>query len=135
MKSTRAFSTIKRSFRMFACSFIAFLDLVPSVAQAEPHSSPVQVLSVRPYYLGSGSSEYAFIATTPSSVCNGAVYFTLALNSPAGEAMVSTALTALSSGRSVTVEISNGTGCTVISGGGPQLQSLTLLASGYSGPY
>jgi hypothetical protein len=49
--------------------------------------------------------------------------------------MVSTALTALSSGRSVTIEVSNSTGCTMIANGGPQVQSLTLLASGYSGPF
>jgi hypothetical protein len=126
---------IKRSFGIVAGLFAAFLALVPTPAQADPHSSPVQILSVRPYYLGSGNTEYAYITTTSGAVCSGATYFTLALNSPAGEAMISTALTALSSGRSVTVEVSNSTGCTVIANGGPQIQSLTLLASGYSGPF
>jgi hypothetical protein len=121
--------------RMMGASLVALLAMAPTCAEAEPHSSPVQILSVRPYYAGSGSAEYAYIKTTPSSVCTDATYFTLALNSPAGEAMFSTALTALSSGRSVTIEVSNSTGCTMIANGGPQVQSLTLLASGYSGPF
>jgi hypothetical protein len=49
--------------------------------------------------------------------------------------MLSTALTALSSGRSVTIEVSNSTGCTVVASGTAQLQSIVILASGYSGPY
>ena len=132
MKSTRAFTMVKS---MFVGSSVVFLGLVPSAVQADPHSSPVQVLSVRPYYLGSGTSEYAYMTTTASSLCSGATYFTIALNSTAGQAIVSTALTALSSGRSVTVEVSNSTGCAAVANGGPQIQSLTLLASGYSGPF
>ena len=114
---------------------ISSLALFPTPVQAEPHSDPVQILAVRPYYLGGSNTEFAYIATTASSVCSGAGHFVLALNTPAGEAMLSIALTALSTGRSVTLEISNSTGCNVVASGGPQLASLTLLASGYSGPY
>ena len=122
-------------FRVIAGSFIAFLALAPGLAQADPHSTPVQILSVRPYYLGSGSTEYAYVAATASSLCGGATYYEFPLNSPAGQGMLATALTALSSGRSVTLEVSNSTGCTAVAGGGPQLQSIVLLASGYSGPF
>lgn len=134
MKSIRAFGCDKRFMRPIMGALISSVALLAAPAESEPHSDPVQILAVRPYYVA-GSTEFAYIATTPTSICSGAGHFVIALNTPAGEGMLAIALTALSTGRSVTLEISNSTGCNLIANGGPQLASLTLLASGYSGPY
>lgn len=101
------------------------------IADAEPHSStPVQILAVR---VGTGANTEVYITVASATVCN-SQSFDFPLDT-GGQGMLSVAMTALSTGRSVTVEASNATGCTPEAGAGPALQSLTLLAPGYAGPY
>lgn len=132
----RVFGWRRTRARLLVAVTLAVITIAPR-ALAEPHSAPVQVLSVRPYTTGNTAGDAAFIATTNPGICGatGNTGFWISLADASGQGMLSTAITALSTGARVTVEISNTTGCTPTNGGVVQLQSLTLLASGYPGPY
>ena len=118
-----------------ALAAVAYAAVPVCTARADPHSPPVQILSVRSYTTGSATTDFAQITTTNTTLCSGAAVYAISLASPAGQGMLAVAMTAASTGRSVTLEVSNSTTCSAAIGGAPQLQSLTLLANGYGGPF
>jgi hypothetical protein len=124
---------MKKRFWGLACLAAATTVLLPGrVAQAEPHSTPVKIQGVRVHSNPSGDS--VFLTTATAGVCS-AMAFTFPLNTPAGQGMLATALTALSSNNNVTIEVSTATSCTTQNNFGPALQSLTLLAPSNPGPW
>ncbi|MEO7170172.1 MAG: hypothetical protein ABIY39_07350 [Sphingomonas sp.] len=125
----------KRPYRAWlACLAATAAMLVPGqLAQADPYSTPVKIKGVR-VYSNPPSNDVVLLTTATAGVC-GTTTFSFLLNTPAGQGMLATALTALSSNSNVTIEVSNATGCTAQNGFGPALQSLTLLSPSNSGPW
>lgn len=116
------------------CLAAATTVLLPGqFAQAGSYSTPVKIQGVR-IYSNPPSSDSVLLTTATAGVC-GTTAFTFPLNTPAGQGMLATALTALSSTNNVTIEVSNATGCTSQNNFGPALQSLTLLAPSNPGPW
>ncbi|MEA1672982.1 hypothetical protein [Nitrospirillum sp. BR 11163] len=101
----------------FACS----LSLAATVALAEPTSTvPGQVLQVRPYM--NPDDPCAFIVVDNTSLC-GVSTFKISLRDNAGLAALSVAITSMTTGKPVTLEVSNATGC---QGANSLLQSIYL---------
>jgi hypothetical protein len=95
----------------------AFLFLIFSTfAFAEPTGAPVKITSMRTY-VGTG---IVFIATDSNALC-GTGTFTLDTKIAGGKEAYAAALAAYLSGKTITIEISNATGCT---GWGTQIQSI-----------
>lgn len=89
---------------------------------AEPSSpAPVKILQVRPY----ANSYSVYIDVSSGQLC-GTSAFVIMTHEPGGKEMYAAALTALTTGKRVILEVSNTTGCT---GWGTKLQSLYVLAN------
>jgi hypothetical protein len=106
-----------------------------SSAGAEPHSAPVKLLEVRVVTFGGSSPDIAYIYVAGSSVCNNATLFEIPLGASYGQSVLAIALSALNTGNSVVLEVSNTSGCTPQYGGGPLLQSMSIVAPGAANPY
>lgn len=118
----------------FAFSLIALP--MTTAASADPHSTPIQITAVRVYSTGNSSTDFVQISiSAAATVCSPATYFSFSIGTSAGQGMLANAITALSTGQRVTLEVSNATGCTIQNNAGAALQSLTLLAPGFPGPW
>lgn len=91
-----------------------------SVAKAEPSSPRVKLVEVRPY-IGNNN---VFIRTNVDAVC-GTSMFRILTSETNGREAYAAALAAITSGRSVVLEVSNVTGC---AGWGTVLQSIYIVA-------
>lgn len=107
---------IKSSILGTAC---AFALSAPQLGFAGELSGKVNITSLRPYGVG-----LAYVQVTPIGVC-GTDVFVIRLDEPGGKEMYSLALTAVSSGKRVELEVSNTTGCT---GWGTRLQSMFIYS-------
>jgi len=96
------------------------LSMGSGAAMAEPSSQRVKLIEVRPYI---GNSD-VYIRTNVDAVC-GTPIFRIVTSQPNGKEAYAAALTAITSGRSVVLEVSNATGCT---GWGTALQSIYIVA-------
>jgi hypothetical protein len=124
--------TLKRLLALTtACASLA----MASPTAAEPHSAPVKLLEVRVASFGGGSPDVAYIYVAGSSVCSNATLFEIPLGSSYGQGILAVALSALNTGNLVVLEVSNTTGCTTQYGGGPLLQSMSIVAPGAANPY
>ncbi|WCM26560.1 hypothetical protein NDN01_21570 [Sphingomonas sp. QA11] len=125
----------KQSFRVWlACLTATMAMLVPGqLAQADPYSTPVKIKGVR-VYSNPPSNDVVLLTTATAGVCS-TTSFSFLLNTPAGQGMLATALTAISSNSNVTIEVSTATGCTTQNGFGAAVQSLTLLSPSNPGPW
>lgn len=103
------------------------LTVFGSSSIAEPTTGTGTILWIRPYSNASNNTPVAYVMlTAPSNQCSNAQYFTIVLSDAAGQGMLAAAMTALTAGRAVALEISNSTGCTATYNGGPVVQSLYL---------
>jgi hypothetical protein len=93
---------------------------------ADPTVSSVTITFVRIYSAGSGSAAMLSVAGVPSTFCNGTPNFSIALSDAGGQGMLAAAMPAVTTGQTVSLEVSNATGCTVEFNWGPQLQSMYL---------
>jgi hypothetical protein len=93
---------------------------------ADPTVSNVTITYVRIYSAGSGSAAMLSVAGVPSTFCNGTPNFSIALSDAGGQGMLAAAMTAVTTGQTVSLEVSNATGCTAEFNWGPQLQSMYL---------
>jgi hypothetical protein len=92
-----------------------------SAAHAEPTSDDVQIIWVRPY---SSATPAAFIGAASPIICSTSA-FKIDLSAPGGKEIYAAALTAMTAGKKVKLEISNAKGC---QGWGTELQSVTVVA-------
>lgn len=100
---------------------IAILFLAGAgIAAAEPSSPRVKLIEVRPYI----ANNDVYIRTNVDAIC-GTSIFRIVTSQPNGKEAYAAALTAITSGKSVVVEVSNSTGCT---GFGTVLQSIYIVA-------
>jgi hypothetical protein len=113
---------------------LAMLVFATPASAGAYNTTPVQITSVRVYSNGSSSTDVALINTSAVGACSGTAY-SFPIGTAAGQGMLANAITALSTGQRVTIEVSNTTGCTQEVNWGPSVQSLTLLASGNAGPW
>lgn len=97
---------------------VAAALLITFAAQAEPTGPRVNVIELRPYAGGN-----AYLRVSSSEFC-GTEVFAIALNEPGGKEIFATALTALTTGKKIAVEIPSGTGCT---GWGTRVQSIYIF--------
>lgn len=102
---------------------------------AEPHSAPVKLVQVRVATFGGSSPDIAYIYVAGSSVCDNATLFEIPLGSSYGQGVLAVALSALNTGNLVVLEVSNTSGCTPQYGGGPLLQSMSIVAPGAANSY
>jgi hypothetical protein len=98
-----------------------------SAARAGAFSPPTTIVSVRTYDTGSNSTSAVMITVSGwASFCSGATSYSISLLDAAGQGMLAEVITAVTTGKSVVMELSNVTGCTTEFNWGPQLQSLWL---------
>ena len=90
---------------------------IPSAVQAEPTGGRVSILSLRPY-----SGGWIYVQVSSDALCSTNV-FTFSVSEVNGKEMYAAALTALTNGKEVQLEVSNATGCT---GFASRLQSIYL---------
>ncbi|BDU16922.1 hypothetical protein [Lysobacter auxotrophicus] len=93
---------------------IALLLTLGFTANAGETGGRVNIVSLRPY-VGK-----VYVQVSPGGLC-GTDVFTIELANTGGKEMYAAALTALSAGKQVELEVSNATGC---AGWGTNLQSL-----------
>jgi hypothetical protein len=110
--------SIMRSLSLLVCLNVAFM---PSAFAGEV-STAVKVSKLRAY---SNSAAVGIVEFETPVVCN-TTAFRIDLIAPGGKEMYATLLTALTTGKKVQVEVSNGTGCT---GWGTYLQSVFMWSS------
>lgn len=115
---SKKYCRAQRSTGLLSWGLLFAIGAVP--VMAEPSSPRVKLIEVRPYI---GSSE-VHIKTNVDAVC-GTNGFRIITSQPNGKEAYAAALTALTSGKSVVVEVSNATGCT---GWGTVLQSIYIVA-------
>lgn len=100
------------------CIVLLMALCVPSAVQAEPTGGRVSILSLRPY-----SGGLMYVEVSSGALCSTSV-FTFSVSEVNGKEMYAAALTALTNGKQVQLEVSNATGCT---GFGSRLQSIYLF--------
>ncbi len=110
----------------YLCMILFFGMILSNAVRADPTVSNVTITYVRIYSAGSASDALLFVAGVPSTFCGGTANFMISLSDAGGQGMLAAALAAVTSGNTVSLEISNATGCTVEGNWGPQLQSLYL---------
>ena len=118
--SKNVIALIQRKFRLAMWLTVAVLVMTWGVAQAEPSSPRVKLIEVRPYI---GNND-VYIRTNVDAVC-GTSIFRIPTSQPNGKEAYAAALAAITSGRSVVLEVSDATGCT---GWGTLLQSIYIVA-------
>lgn len=100
---------------------VACLTILSSPVKAEPTSSPVAIINVRPY----GNSNYVYVTTagSPGLPCT-TTFFSVDLSSNGGKGIFSGLLTSLMAGKKVQIEIPDvcGTG----SAGSTTIKSLYI---------
>ena len=89
-----------------SCIAAALLSLACTGTYAEPTSPPVHVLQARAH----AGDETAYIYIDNSTFCNSNLY-SVSLTTASGKAMFAVALTAVATGKTVLVEVSDTGGC------------------------
>lgn len=95
-----------------------FFLFFTSFASADPTGAPVKITSLRTY-IGNG---IIYVAVDSNALC-GTGTFTIDTKVAGGKEAYAAALAASISGRAITIEVSNATGC---AGWGTQIQSIIL---------
>ena len=120
-------STLNRSTVIQRCQSLAICVLALAAALlacgvvwAEPSSPKAKLIEVRPYIGG----PYVYIRTNIDAVC-GTSLFRIDTTKPNGREAYAAALAAITSGKTVVVEVANDTGC---AGWGTLLQSIYIVA-------
>jgi len=124
VESSSLLSGLKRPWGARKAGWLLPLMLVlwmgSGTAIAEPSSQRVKLIEVRPYIGGND----VYIRANADAIC-GTSIFRIVTSQPNGKEAYAAALTAITSGRSVVIEVSNATGCT---GWGTVLQSIYIVA-------
>jgi hypothetical protein len=112
----------REAFRIGGLIGLCGLMLLIGAVSAEPSSpATVKIMQVRPY----ANSHSVYIHVSSGQLCSTSA-FVIMTDEPGGKGMYAAALTALTTGKRVILEVSNATGCT---GWGTKLQSLYVLAN------
>jgi hypothetical protein len=96
---------------------IGIMLCLAQMAQAEPSGGKVDIISLRPY-----AGSVIYIKVSSATLCNTEM-FTMDTSQVNGKEMYAAALAAVTTGKKVSLEVANATGC---AGWGTKLQSIYL---------